>query len=201
MGVVSAEQLDDASLMQMIALNQVDALSVLYDRYGRLLYSIAFNTIGDQAAAEEVVQDVFTQVWKKANTYDAGIAKVSTWLISITRNRAIDELRRGKNRPEKTSVSWDDLSPGDHPQSPGAEEEMDLSWQQSSIRAALETISRDQREALSLAYFKGYSQSEIAVLLGLPLGTVKTRIRLAMQKLRLVLSETMMEESQPTSHY
>ena len=98
----------------MLALHQTDALSALYDRYGRLVYSIAFNAIGDQAVAEEIAQDVFTQVWKKANTYDAGIAKVSTWLISITRNRTIDELRRGKIRPEKNSVSWADLSPERH---------------------------------------------------------------------------------------
>jgi len=200
MGVVSAELLDDASLMHMLALNQIDALSALYDRYGRLVYSIAFNTIGDQAIAEEVVQDVFIRVWEKANTYDSGIAKVRTWLISITRNRTIDELRRGKIRPEKTSVSWAELSQRDNPQSPGPEEKMELSWQQSLIREALETISPNQREALALAYFNGYSQSEIAELLGVPLGTIKTRIRCAMQKLRLVLSQTMMEESQPISH-
>jgi len=117
MGVLSAELLDDASLIQLIALNHTDALSALYDRYGRLVYSIAFNSIGDQGVAEDVVQDVFTQVWKKANTYDARIAKVSTWLISITRNRTIDEFRRGKIRPEKTSVSWEDISPRDNPQS------------------------------------------------------------------------------------
>jgi RNA polymerase sigma-70 factor (ECF subfamily) len=184
----------------MLALNQIDALSALYDRYGRLVYRIAFNSIGDQAIAEEVVQDVFTRVWEKANTYDSGIAKVSTWLISITRYRVIDELRRGKIRPEITSVSWADLSQKDIPQSPGPEEKMELSWRQSFIREALETISPDQREALALAYFKGYSHSEIAELLGVPLGTIKTRIRLAMQKLRLVLSQTMMEESQPISH-
>ena len=190
MDVASAELQDDASLVHMLALNQMDALSALYNRYGRLVYSVAFNTIGDQAIAEEIVQDVFTRVWEKANTYDSGKAKVSTWLISITRNRTIDEIRRGKTRPEKTSVSWADLSQRDNPQIPGPEEKMEHSWQQSFLREAFETISPDQREALALAYFNGYSQSEIAELLGVPLGTIKTRIRLAMQKLRLVLSQT-----------
>lgn len=197
MDFMSAELSDDTTLMHMLALNQLDALSALYDRYARLVYSIAIHSIGDQAAAEEIVQDVFTRVWEKANTYDAGIAKVSTWLIHITRNRAIDELRKSKNRPDRTSLSLADLSLRDYPNSPGPEENMERSWRQSSIRAALETVTPDQREALDLAYFKGYSQAEIAELLGVPLGTIKTRIRLAMQKLRRVLPQTLMEESQP----
>lgn len=200
MGLVSAEIMDDASLMHMLALNQIDALSALYDRYGRLVYSIAFSSLGDQGAAEEIVQDVFTRVWEKAAIYDAGKGKLSTWLISITRNRTIDELRKGKIRPEKTSVSWADLWQTYNPQSPGPEEETDLSWQQRSIRGALETLPPDQREVLALAYFKGYTQSMIAELQGVPLGTIKTRIRLAMQKLRRVLSQPMMEDSQPISH-
>lgn len=200
LGAVSAEMVDDVSLIRLLALNQTDAISVLYDRYGRLVYSITLNSIGDRVVAEEIVQDVFTQVWKKANSFDPRIAKVSTWLISITRNRVIDELRREKTRPEKTSVSWSDLSQRDSPQSPGPEEKMELSWRQSFIREALETISPNLREVLALAYFKGYSQSEIAELLGVPLGTIKSQIRLAMQKLRVVLSQTMMDESQPKSH-
>jgi RNA polymerase sigma-70 factor (ECF subfamily) len=191
MGVVNPEFSDDKALMQGVAHNQMEALSELYDRYSRLVYSIAISSIDDPAIAEEIVQDVFTRVWEKANTYDARIAKVSTWLVHITRNRSIDELRKGKIRPEKTSVSWADLSQRDTPQSTGPEENLEIAWRRIAVREALKTLSPDQREALALAYFKGYSQTEIAELLGVPLGTIKTRIRLALQKLRLVLAQTM----------
>jgi RNA polymerase sigma-70 factor (ECF subfamily) len=192
--VVSAAKLDDASLIQLLALNQPDALSDLYDRYGRLVYSIALNSIGDQAVAEEIVQDVFTRVWEKAKNYDPQIAKVSTWLISITRNRAIDELRKIKVRPEKNSVSWSEVSEREDSFSNGPEENYELNWQKKAMREALDTLSPNQREVLALAYFKGYSQSTIAEVLGIPLGTVKTRVRTAMQNIRLVLTQTMMED-------
>jgi RNA polymerase sigma-70 factor (ECF subfamily) len=186
-------RLDDASLVEMLTLNQVEALSELYDRYGRLVYSIALNSIGDQGVAEEIVQDVFTRVWEKAYTYDSRIAKVSTWLTSITRNRIIDEVRRDHRRLDGTGVSWAELSPRDSPYIPGPEEETELLMQNKFVREALNTLTPGERETLALAYFKGYSHSEIAKCLGLPLGTVKTRIRIAMQKLRLVLSPILME--------
>lgn len=182
-------RIDDASLMRQIAIRQSDALNDLYDRYGRLVYSIALNSVGDQDIAEEIVQDVFTRAWEKANTYDAGIAKVSTWLITITRNRAIDELRKVKSRRESSSISWAEISPNDSPFSPGPEEEAELSMEQKLVSEALETLSPHQRELLAMAYFKGYTQSKIAEVLDLPLGTVKTQIRTAIQKLRLVMSQ------------
>jgi RNA polymerase sigma-70 factor (ECF subfamily) len=188
------DMLDDASLLHLLTLNQLDALSELYDRYSRLLYSIALKSAGDQAVAEEIVQDVFVRVWKKANTYDARIGKVSTWLASITRHRVIDEFRRGKRRPDKTSLIWEDIAASDAPYSPGPEEETELAFQNKFVRDALNALSAGEREALDLAYFKGYSHSEIATHLELPLGTVKTRIRTAMQKLRLVLSRSFQED-------
>jgi RNA polymerase sigma-70 factor, ECF subfamily len=186
--------LDDASLVRLLTLRQVDAISELYDRYGRMIYSLAINSVGDAAAAEEIVQDVFMRVWEKAGTYDDRIARVSTWLTSIARHRVIDEFRRGKRRLDKTSVSWTELSPSDGPYSPGPEEEAELSLQNKFVREALNTLSVGEREALALAYFKGYSHSEIAKHLGIPLGTVKTRIRMAMQKLRLVLPRALRED-------
>ncbi len=185
---------DDASLMQLLTLNQVEALSELYDRFGRLIYSIVLKSAGDQVLAEEIVQDVFVQVWKKAYTYDARMGKVSTWLASIARHRVIDEFRRGKRRLDKAGLSWEELSSNDSPYSPGPEEETELSLQNKFVREALNTLSPGEREALDLAFFKGYSHSEIAHYLSLPLGTVKTRIRTAMQKLRLVLSPTLLED-------
>jgi RNA polymerase sigma-70 factor (ECF subfamily) len=193
-GGPSLAMADDASLIGLLTLGQVDALSELYDRYGRMVYSIALNSIGDAAVAEEVVQDVFLRVWEKAGTYDVGIAKVSTWLTSIARHRAIDEFRRGMRRPEKTSVSWTELSSSDSLYGPGPEEETELSMQNKFVREALNTLAPEERKALALAYFMGYSQSEIAQRLSLPLGTVKTRIRNAMQKLRLVLAQSLLDD-------
>lgn len=178
-------KLDDTALMHMLALKDGNALSDLYDRYGRLVYSIALNSVGDQNVAEEIVQDVFTRVWEKADTYNAGIAKVSTWIITITRNRAIDELRKSKARRENSSISWAEIDPYGGPSSPGPEEEAELSMQQKLVSQALERLSPHQRELLAMAYFKGYTQTRIAQVLSMPLGTVKTQIRAAIQKLRV----------------
>jgi RNA polymerase sigma-70 factor, ECF subfamily len=180
---------DDSALMRYIAQSQAEALSILYDRYARLVFSVAFAVVGDQAAAEEITQDVFTRVWQKAATYQPEQSRVSTWLTSITRNRAIDILRRQGVRPEYTSISWgDDQSDGlPHPET--TPELVELAMMQKKVRVALETLPEDQRQPLILAYFKGMSHSEIADTLGEPLGTVKTRIRLAMQKLRRLLEE------------
>ena len=181
--------LDDAALIRLLAYNRSEALDELYNRYGRLVFSVALNAIGDADSAEEITQDVFTRAWEKAKTYDVEISKVSTWLISITRNRSIDELRRGRIRPERYSISWSEVQ--DDPVDEGAspEEKSELGWQQAAVRAAVASLPADQQQALALAYFKGYSHSEIAKALGEPLGTVKTRIRLAMQKLREILSD------------
>ncbi len=181
--------------MQLLTLKQADALSDLYDRYSRLVYSIAYRIVGDPGVAEEIVQDVFTRVWEKASTYDARIARVSTWLINITRNRAIDEIRRSKGHSEKTDINWEDAPPSSIPSNPGPEAETELVWQKKLVIEALGTLSPQEREVISLAYYKGYSQSEISKTLGVPLGTIKSRARVAMNKLRLVLSSEMGIES------
>lgn len=185
--------LDDATLLRLIAYHKSEALSEFYDRYVRLVFSVALNSLGEHALAEEISQDVFTRVWEKAYTYDAGMGKASTWLINITRHRAIDELRRQAVRPEQRSVVWDDVSPRETPVVDGPEGILELDWQQKIVREAIHALPKEQQEALALAYFKGYSHSQIALALGEPLGTVKTRIRLAMQKLRQLLSEQVLD--------
>ncbi len=194
---LSNARLDDAALMALLARDKREALSELYDRYGRLVYSIALNSVGDQASAEEIVQDVFTHVWEKAYTYDARIAKVSTWLINITRHRAIDELRKRNVRAEKASISWAEVEEWQQWSSsklPGPELETEFSLQQKKVREAVKSLSPEQQEVLALAYFKGYTHSEIAKVLDIPLGTVKARIRLAMQKLRFILNQAMVDD-------
>jgi RNA polymerase sigma-70 factor (ECF subfamily) len=187
---VDYSTLDDETLIGLIAHVHTDALSELYDRYNRLVFSLALNAVGDQATAEEITLDVFTQIWEKASTYRADRAKVSTWLTSITRYRSIDELRRQGSRPEQHSVSWAEVSPATEPRVNGPEEAAELSMQRQRVRAAVAQLPEEQRQVLGLAYFQGYTHREIAEMLEQPLGTVKTRIRLAMQKLRPMLQES-----------
>ena len=179
--------LDDESLLRLIVQARPEALSELYDRYGRLVFSLAINALGDTATAEEVTQDVFLRVWQRAWQYRADQAKVSTWLTSIARHRAIDQLRRQGVRPEGLSLARADLSSQTEPDAAGPEQAMELSIQRQRVRAAVTQLPEEQKQVLALAYFGGYSQTEIAECTGLPLGTVKTRIRLAMEKLRGLL--------------
>jgi RNA polymerase sigma-70 factor (ECF subfamily) len=181
--------LDDETLLQLIVQARAEALGELYDRYGRLVFSLALNSVGNPAAAEEITQDVFLRVWQHARQYRAGRAKVSTWLTSITRHRAIDQLRRRGSRPEQHSVAWAEVVPDAEPTINGPEQAAALAMERERVRAAIARLSEEQKQVLALAYFQGLTHSQIAEALVLPLGTVKTRIRLGMQKLREMLKE------------
>jgi RNA polymerase sigma-70 factor (ECF subfamily) len=165
-------------------------LDALYDRYNRLVFSVALNAVGDRATAEEITLDVFTRVWEKAATYQAERAQVNTWLTSIARHRAIDVLRRWRVRPEQHSVEWAEVSAADTPNVSGPEAAVERRLQRASVRRALAALPEEQRQAIALAYFQGLSHSEIAEAVNAPLGTVKTRVRLGMQKLRQMLADT-----------
>lgn len=178
---------DDALLIRQIADGHETAVEALYDRYNRLVFSVAFAVVGDRAVAEEVTLDVFVHVWRGAKTYDPGRAKVSTWLVAIARHHAIDVLRWQSARLDSKSLFLEDLPSQNDPDPPDPEEQAELSMDRKVVQGALEELPSDQRQALFLAFFKGYSHQQIAELLQQPLGTVKTRIRLAMQKLRTIL--------------
>ena len=178
---------EDPLLFQKIARKDQEALGVLYDQYGRLIFSIACQILSDEVLAEEVTQDVFLQVWKKAESYNPAQGKVITWLTSIARHRAIDMLRRRNIRPEGRSIAWDECCDDHMDDSLAVEPGMIDSESRLHLLQALTGLPPDQREALSLAYFNGLTQQEIAIRLHEPLGTVKTRIRLALIKLRGVL--------------
>jgi RNA polymerase sigma-70 factor, ECF subfamily len=180
---------DDAALMTQIAQAQSTALSELYDRYGRMVFSLAFRITGSSETAEEVTQDVFVQVWRFAEHYDARQGKLTTWLSSVTRNRAIDILRQQNVRPEGHADSMDDdlFSLNDPASDAAVEPSVELRLQQEQVRQALEQLPEEQRQVLALAYFMGMTQLEISVKLNQPLGTVKTRIRLGMIKLKDLL--------------
>ncbi|TLN18816.1 sigma-70 family RNA polymerase sigma factor [bacterium] len=196
---------EDASLITLIAAHthgnsavaphSSQAIAALYDRYGRLVFSVAYHVTGDDNAAEEITQDVFLRVWNNAVSYDPQIARVNTWLVSITRNRAIDELRRRGARQPSLQLEWlDDLDQtlDQHPSDMQAPVERRL--EDEALHNAIAALPIDQRKMVALAFFRGFSHQEIADQLGQPLGTVKSRIRLALQKLRNTLDENNMLE-------
>jgi RNA polymerase sigma-70 factor (ECF subfamily) len=177
---------DDAALLASMAEGRTEALATLYDRYSRIVYGLALHMVTDRETAEEITQDVFTNLWKKAGAYQAERSKVATWLARITRNRAIDELRRRKARAEDRSVPWEE---GIVEQSQGTGDYAELALQRERVRRAVAVLPREQRQVLSMAFFQAQSHMEIAQALDLPLGTVKTWIRVAMLRLRELLAE------------
>ena len=181
------ESADDAFLIKLIADAQADAIQELFDRYNRLVFSVAFAILGDRSVAEEATLDVFVHVWRGAKTYRPARGKVSTWLIAMTRHHAIDLLRWQDSRPDVHSLSLDHFLAKNDPAAPDPETHAEHSLQRERIRAALAQLPEEQRQVLILAYFKGHSHQQIAEVLKQPLGTIKTRIRLAMQKLRQFL--------------
>lgn len=180
---------EDERLISLIAQSQEEALARLYDRYHRLVFSLALAIVNDKATAEEITLDVFMRVWQKAGTYRPDQAKVSTWLTHIARHHAIDVLRRRAARPERYAVHWEDAILKIETSQHDPQESAELSLRRERIQVALAQLPTEQRQALILAYFGGYTQSQIAEALEQPLGTIKTRLRLAMQKLRELLRD------------
>jgi RNA polymerase sigma-70 factor (ECF subfamily) len=176
---------DLISLVQRVAAGDQAALAALYDTTNRLVYGLVLRVLGDASSAEEVLLDVYTQVWRQANSYDTNRGAPLAWLTTIARSRAIDRLRSGwqdQQRKEPLDVL------GDAPAGAASPEDMTVaSERQRFVRAALNSLTPEQREVIELAYYSGLSHSEIAAKLNQPLGTVKTRTRLGMMKLREAL--------------
>jgi len=179
----------DTVLIQLIAGAHADALKALYDRYNRLVFSVALAILGDRSVAEEATLDVFVHVWRGARTYRPDRAKVSTWLVAITRHHAIDILRWQNSRLDGKSLSLNDMLLSNESAVPAPEALVETSLEQARVRDAVAQLPAEQRQVLTLAYFRGYTHQQIAEVLEQPLGTVKTRIRLAMQKLRQMLMD------------
>jgi RNA polymerase sigma-70 factor (ECF subfamily) len=184
---------DDERLIRLITEAHEEALAQLYDRYNRLVFSLAFAIVNDRATAEEITLDVFMRVWQKAGTYRADQAKVSTWLTHVTRHHAIDVLRRRAVRSDQYAVQWEEIIYAEFPQQ-DPQESAELSLRRERVQAALAQLPPDQKQAILLAYFGGLTQSQIAETLKQPLGTIKTRVRLAMQKLHDFLRDERMSE-------
>ncbi|MGH7432023.1 MAG: sigma-70 family RNA polymerase sigma factor [Candidatus Methylomirabilales bacterium] len=176
-------QKEDLWLLEGVAKRDEAALNAFYDRYHRLVYSLALRVVASTADAEDVVLDVFWQVWQQAGKYDPERGSVITWLITIARSRAIDRLRRlRRNGTLAQTVAAQHEDPAKPLGDP--EEHISAAEQRQRVRAALELLPEPNRRALELAYYEGLSQSEIAAALDEPLGTVKTRIRTGLAHLR-----------------
>ena len=175
-----------AAVLQRVSLADQHALGELYDATSSAVFGLALRILNEQAAAEEVVVDVYQQVWTTAKRYDPQRGTVLAWLLTMTRSRAID-LLRARNRSGGTEPLE---AAANIPSSIPEPEEVSLAAERHRfVRAALESLNADQRQAIELAYFSGLSHSAIAIRLKQPLGTVKTRIRVGMIKLRVALSE------------
>ena len=161
------------------------ALARLYDASSPLVYGLALRILGDAGAAEEVTLDVYLQVWKQANRFDPVRGRVSTWLMTMARSRAIDKLR-GKAQELSQAETLEAVAET-RSENPDPEQSAAVAQQQAEVRKALSTLSEEQRHAIELAFFNGFSQNEIAMKLNEPLGTIKTRIRNGMLKLRELL--------------
>ena len=183
----------DEELMSRLGGQDLVAFSTLYDRYSDLVYSVALRVVADSQVAEDVTQDVFLRVWRRPEQFDLRRGKFVTWLLSVTRNRSID-VRRSQGRrlrreaaPAADGESEDVLPSTDERDDPALATV--LADDRRAVRKALEVLPQEQKLAIQLAYFGGLTQQEIANQLGQPLGTVKTRIRLGMQKMRVALEE------------
>ena len=177
-------QIPDADLLRAVAQGDEESLAAIYDRYRTILFGLLFRILGNRAEAEDVLQEVFVQVWQRARDFDENRGKAFTWLVTLARSRAIDRLRsldsRSRTIEAATKESADAV--GD------AIEDAINNERGEVVRAALKELPEEQRAALLMAYFDGFSQSEIAERTNTPLGTVKTRMRTGMTKLREVLA-------------
>jgi RNA polymerase sigma-70 factor (ECF subfamily) len=177
--------LRDDDLLALITRRSEAALGAVYDRYGGLVYTIALRITGDRQTAEEVVQDVFQSVWQTAAGFQPGLGSCSSWLVGITRHRAIDATRskRERARMREQTITHDSFVDVDaNPDA--AVVQVDL---RDAVKEALTTLPTNQRQAVELAYYGGLTRVEIAERLGEPIGTVKTRLRLGLLKLRDLL--------------
>lgn len=178
----------DAALIRRIAQGDDRALAELYDRYAATVLGIALKVVRQRESAEEITQEAFWRVWQRASTFDSSRGNVAPWLFGIVRNLSIDELRRRAVRPQSV-YDDDDRSVLDTlADDADVAETVWIDTQRSAVRAAMRQLAPEQREALELAYFSGLTQREIADKLGNPLGTVKTRVRLGLLKLRDLLN-------------
>jgi RNA polymerase sigma-70 factor, ECF subfamily len=181
---------DESQLIQRVLAGDQSALADLYARYGGAVFSVALRVLNNRALAEEVTQDTFLKVWSQAHTWDSSKGRLSSWLLTIARYGAIDLLRKEQRRPGSSAVDLDDIlnmvgrrAPMDDPQ-----------WHDGRLlRALLQQLPSEQSQVIELTFYQGMTHTDMAEHLQLPLGTVKTRVRLGLQKLRDLWLEALHE--------
>src|SRR5215207_7315172 len=180
----AAREPSDEQVLEAVGRGDDDALGVLYDRFGRLAFRLAFRILRDRALAEDAVQEAFLAIWRSADAYKSERAKPSTWILTVVHRRAVDLVRREQIR------RGEPLEVAPEPSVGPADEDAVLRDRRAAVQAALTELPGDQRQALELAYYGGLTQSELAERLGVPLGTVKSRMFAGLGRLRELLAET-----------
>jgi RNA polymerase sigma-70 factor (ECF subfamily) len=187
--VQDLQLLADEDLMPLVERKDPRAFEIVYDRHGGAAFSLAYRMVGNRSAAEDITQEAFLSLWRSGARYDRARGSVRTWLLGIVRNRAIDLLRRAVM--QAPAISFDDeISADKRPSSP-AETDVEALRREAAreVRGVLSELPGDQMRVIELAYFGGLTHSQIADMLGMPLGTVKGRMRLGMEKIRARLAE------------
>jgi RNA polymerase sigma factor (sigma-70 family) len=174
----------DEALLEAVARSDDDALAVLYDRFGRVAYGLALRVLRDRALAEDAVQEAFLQVWRAAGRFEPSKARASTWVLTFVHRRAVDLVRREERRRVEPVDAAAPAGSG-----PGADEEAERRSKREIVQGALRRLPPEQRETIELAYYGGFTQSELADRLGQPLGTIKSRMFAGLTRLRALLAE------------
>ena len=188
------DELSDEALINAIAEGAEWAMEPLYERYNRVLYSLAYRMVADHQVAEDLLQDAFLSIWRRATSYSPQSGTVRSWLISIVHHRTIDYLRAVRRRAGLKEVTWEEVEQDERTAFPDVWEEALRSVQSAQLRAALLNIPLEQRMVIELAYFQGWTHSEIAAGCEIPLGTVKARMRLGLAHLRVLLVQMGVDE-------
>ena len=183
--------LSDEALLALASRSDDAALGELYDRYGRVAYGLALRILRDRALAEDAVQEAFLAVWRSAGSFLAEQGKPSTWILTLVHRRAVDLVRREERR---RAEPFDELV---HPTGEATDEEAWLRAQRQVVQEALRKLPPEQREALELAYYGGFTQSELAERLGQPIGTIKSRMFTGLKRLRELLAESGLDVDAP----
>lgn len=183
--------LSDEALLALASRGDESALGELYDRYGRVAYGLAVRILRDRALAEDAVQEAFLAVWRSSGTFLAEHGKPSTWILTLVHRRAVDLVRREERR---RGEPLDDVA---RPSGEATDEEAWLRAQRQVVQEALRKLPPDQREAIELAYYGGFTQSELAERLGQPLGTIKSRMFTGLKRLRELLAEAGLDVDAP----
>lgn len=183
---------DDETLVRLVAAQDVRALEALYARYSRPIFSLALKILGDRELVEEVVQEVFLRLWTRAQGFDPQRGKLLSWLLTITHHRAVDELRRRRGQAEVAGLRDQQAAAEVADTDPSSS--LDHVVERDAVQHALNQLPESQRKPIEMAYYGAMTQVEIALALHEPLGTIKTRMRLGMQKLRLLLGSQAAEQ-------